>query len=138
MKPFVQLTYANFEKHAPHLLVILKHHYHLDYYRDSGSSISGGWSLCCLNHHLTSRTQPQPRDFPAQSCAPTFLLQNVGLVAFSSQEYIAELFLWAVRQLGFQQTPSAVGTALSVKTFGEESLVSETWERKAVLPGATL
>lgn len=134
----MQLTYANFKKHVPRLLVILKHHYHLDYYCDSGSSISGGWRRGSLNHHLTSRTHPQPRDFPAQSCAPTFLLQNVGLVAFSNQEYTAELFLWAVRQLGFQQTPSAVGTALTVKTFGEESLVSERWERKAVLPGASL
>jgi hypothetical protein len=67
-----------------------------------------------------------------------FLLQNVELVAFWSQEHTAKLFLWAARQLGSQQTPSAVGTALTVKTFGEESLVSERWERKAVLPGAAL
>lgn len=53
------------EMHVSQLLAILKHHYRLDYYCDSGSSISGGWRLnCCRNHHLTSRTRPQSGDFP--------------------------------------------------------------------------
>lgn len=61
----MQLTYANFKKHVSSLLIILKHHYHLDYYCDSGSSISGSWRRGSLHHHLTSRTQPTPaQGFP--------------------------------------------------------------------------